>query len=90
MKIHIKTITGMARTYTFEVEPSTTIRQLKELFCKKTNSEEDLLILCLVLNKEELEEDEKTLSGYNLKDGTQVDSVWLGETYRGDVNFTGS
>ncbi|CAF3314843.1 unnamed protein product [Rotaria socialis] len=90
MKIHIKTVIGMARTYTFEVEPSTTIRRLKELFCEKTNCEEDLLILCLIFNKEELEEDEKTLSYYNLKDDTQLDSICLGEIHRGDLNFKGS
>lgn len=90
MKINIRTFTGFARTYGFDVDPSTTIGQLKEMFCKKTNCEEDLAILCLTIQGEELEEDNKTLQDYILVDESTLNAMWLGQVCRGDSSFKGS
>lgn len=90
MKIDIKTLVGMARTYSFDVEPTTTIRQLKDMLCNKLHCEKDLPILCLILGEEELEEDNKTLADYNITADSELDSIFLEETFRGDMNFMGS
>lgn len=52
MKIYINTFTGSAGTYKFDVDPSTTIGQLKEIFCERTKCQEDLPILCLAIDGE--------------------------------------
>ncbi|CAF3375342.1 unnamed protein product [Rotaria sp. Silwood1] len=80
----------MAQNHSFDVEPSTTIRRLKELFCKKTKSEEDLLVLCFTFNNEELEEDKKALLDYKITEDAQLNAIFLGETYRANLGFMGS
>ncbi|CAF0841930.1 unnamed protein product [Rotaria sordida] len=43
MKIYIRTHTGRGRLLEFYVEPTTTVKQLKQLTCEKTNDDEDAL-----------------------------------------------
>lgn len=90
MKIYINTFTGSAGTYKFDVDPSTTIGQLKEIFCERTKCQEDLPILCLAIDGEQLEEDDKSLQDYKLADESILDAICLGEVYRSGFKFSGS
>ncbi|CAF2820322.1 unnamed protein product [Rotaria sp. Silwood2] len=66
MQIYITTTIRGSNTYVFDVEQTTTIRQLKDYYLKKTKEEEDPENLLLALNTNTLDEDDKTLSDYSI------------------------
>ncbi|UJR20403.1 hypothetical protein I4U23_023534 [Adineta vaga] len=81
-KIYIKTTTGMGRTYDFDIESFTTIKQLKEQFLKKTKSEKDGQNLRFVFNEEILEDDSRILSTYGIEDESMLQVINLDDRTR--------
>ena len=82
MKVYIRTTTGVARPYCFDIQPSTTILEMKQLLQEKTGSEDGSEQTCLTLGEQKLE-DEKTLSHYNIKEKTVLQAEDLRITSRG-------
>ncbi|CAF1198729.1 unnamed protein product [Rotaria sp. Silwood1] len=66
MQVYIITTVGNSTPYVFDVEQTTTIRQLKDYYLKKANRKEDPEKLILTLNATQLDEDDKTLFDYRI------------------------
>lgn len=79
----------MARTYSFEVESSITIKQLKQIFLDKTNDKSDLQAICFMLNEEILNNDTNTISSYGVVDKSILQLVDLNTTDRGGFSLMG-
>ena len=77
-KIAIKSTTGMGRTYTFDIDPSTTLKQLKQQFLHRTGNPDDEKTVRLVYKNEILYEDEQhdyLLSAYGVEDDSLLQAV---------------
>ncbi|CAF0889127.1 unnamed protein product [Rotaria sp. Silwood1] len=73
MKIIVNNLTGEGRTYQFDVEPSTTIKQLKKLLCEKAGDNvKNILNMLLTFDKDILDEDEATLLSYGMEEDSQL------------------
>jgi hypothetical protein len=87
MKIYIETFTGMGQIYNFDVESSMTIQQLKQLLIEEMQFNEDLQTMCLAFNESSLEDNEKTLSDYDIQDKSVLQLIANG---RGDFGSIGA
>ncbi|CAF4074079.1 unnamed protein product [Rotaria sp. Silwood2] len=74
MKIYIKTYIGTERIFQFDVEPSTTIKQLKQLICKKVNINEiDSQKVYFTFDGDTLNIDEETLTSYGVEEQSRLE-----------------
>lgn len=80
MKISIKTSTGLGRTYSFDVEPSMIVRELKKTVGEAAHYH-DLEVLWLVFDGEILYE-EATLEDYDIQGGSMLELVERGSSSR--------
>ncbi|CAF1407589.1 unnamed protein product [Rotaria sordida] len=76
MKVYITTTVGQSSTYVVDVESTTTIRQLKEYYCKKAKTKEDLEKILLVLDGRQLDDDNKTLFDCGIKPDAMLDLTY--------------
>ena len=90
MKIYIRSTVGHGLNHTFDVEPTTTIFELKRLFCEKADLKKSLPSICLLSSKEELEDDHQTLLDYEISTGTQLNAVNMITDARYDMGRLGS
>ena len=81
MKIYLRTFTGDAATYACNVEPSTTIQQLKQILLEKSEGQIDPTTTCLVFDGQQLDDNSKRLSDCSVQSGS-----WLEVK---DLRFTG-
>ena len=77
MQIQIQTTTGNARVYNFNIEPTTTILQLKQLLGEKEAKNEVLQTICLLFDGKELEDENKTLAHYNIQSNSVLEKFDL-------------
>ena len=89
MKVYIQTFTGMGRTYNVDVEPSTTTRQLKKLL-EKASDNKDLQTMCFGFNGKSLDDDDQTLSDYDIKDGSLLQLIDLSVKSRSGFDCIGT
>jgi hypothetical protein len=93
MKICIKTVcTGKPRFLDFDVESSTTIKQLKQLFFETVAkitiiTDEDVKKSYFDFDGDKLENDEDTLQLYGVEENSQLEHV---EPFQGDGRDTGA
>ncbi|CAF1191873.1 unnamed protein product [Rotaria sordida] len=89
MKVYIQTLSGHGGNYEFDVEHSTTVQQLKQLFRKKASIEYDLekMYLINIQNRDVLINDEETLGCYDVEDGSQLQLHDLTKTTRNIGNL---
>ncbi|CAF1055198.1 unnamed protein product [Rotaria sp. Silwood1] len=67
MKVYITTTVGQSTVYVFDVESTTTIRQLKEYYHQKANTKVDFEKILLELDGRQFDDDNKTLFDYGIK-----------------------
>ncbi|CAF2142433.1 unnamed protein product [Rotaria magnacalcarata] len=74
MKIYVKTFTGLGRTYSFDAEPSMIVQQLKNHIREKTGDDNDSFQkMSLLFNENDIDDDNKTLQYYNIKENTLLE-----------------
>ncbi|CAF1365143.1 unnamed protein product [Rotaria magnacalcarata] len=73
MRIIIENLTGDVRIYGFDIEPSTTGKQLKELLYEKVGDTlKSIRKVTLIFDQDTLDEDKDTLSSYGMEEGSQL------------------
>ncbi|CAF2725634.1 unnamed protein product [Rotaria sp. Silwood2] len=84
MKVYIQTLDGLGRRYEFDVEESTTVQQLKQLFREKTVNEHDLgkKSLIHISTRDVLDNDTETLGYYDVQEGSEIQLHDLTKTTR--------
>ncbi|UJR17083.1 hypothetical protein I4U23_003980 [Adineta vaga] len=91
MKIFVQSKTGMGpKRYDLDVEPSTTVKQLKRQFLEKINSVQDEEKISFVFDKEILEDGDDTLSSYGVENNSALETFDGSKTSRSDISCLGS
>ena len=90
MQIQIKTTTGTGRVYNFNIGPTTTILQLKQLLGEEEGQNEVLQTICLLFNGKELEDENKTLADYNIQSNSALQKFDLKTVNGRNLGFIGS
>lgn len=87
MKISIKSSSGHGRTHDFDIEPSITIRKLKQHLHEKTD-DPNFQTMCLMFDGELLDDDD-TVSDFDIKAGSVLQLIDPTVNYRSLVGFIG-
>lgn len=88
MNITVKTQVGTTRSYNFDVDPTTTVKQLKRLVAQKTdNSDDELKYMYFVFDIDTLDEDEATLYSYGVEDQSELTLQYSNLTVRNAGNI---
>lgn len=90
MKVYIQTSTGLAEVYKFDVETSTTVQQLKQLFVEKSGDDQDIRTMCFIYKGSMLDDDDETLAEYNITDRCVLQLVDLSLISRNDFAGIGA
>ncbi|CAF1109355.1 unnamed protein product [Rotaria sordida] len=76
MRIFITSTVGNSTSYVFDVEKTTTIRELKEKYVQKAKRQQDLEKILLELDGIEFGEDDKTLFDYNIESDSMLNLIY--------------
>ncbi|CAF3995941.1 unnamed protein product [Rotaria sp. Silwood1] len=90
MKIYVQRPTGIGRLYNFDVEPTTTIKQLKQCICEKDcYNEQNVQESYFTFDGDILDRDERTLMSYGVEDNSLLELVDPNMKFR-SCNNTGN
>ena len=88
MRISVRKTIGMGSTYSLDVEPSTTIGQLKQMWYEEAHTNaESAQGMCFTFDGDILDQDDQTLQSYGVEDQSNLEWVDINSTSRNIGNM---